>query len=240
MALKRDDAQQHPLGAQHTRKLGRVVRREHIEHEVAARVRDRQVRNAGHGQRQLRRTPVRADKRVTRDIHAANGGASPLRLQCVQDVGGVISLAAAGVEHVCVSGRYIPPRRRRSHRAAAHNSPRSETQCARPPCADRRRGACLWTDSCAADLHSPAARGHSSAPRRSAGIAPPGAAHRRRRDRSVPAFRLLSAENRAAGQAARLQCPLTAPWPKSPAGARTAGARRYPSACRTRRSCRRP
>ena len=51
MALERDDTQQHPLGAQHARKLGRVVRREDIEHEVTARIRDRQVRDAGHGQR---------------------------------------------------------------------------------------------------------------------------------------------------------------------------------------------
>jgi len=36
-------------------------------------------------------------------------------------------------------------------------------------------------------------------------ISPPGAARRHRRDRSVPAFWLLSAENRAAGQAARSQ-----------------------------------
>ena len=40
--------------------------------------------------------------------------------------------------------------------------------------------------------------------------------------------------------AARSGYPLTAPWTKSPAGARTAGARRCPSVYRTRRSYRRP
>lgn len=117
MPLERDDPQQHALRTQHARKLIRIVRGEHIQQQIAARIRDRQVRDAGHGQRQLRCAAVCADERVARNVHAADGGRSPLLLQRMQHLRRVVSLAAAGVEHVGITGskfRPQPPQRRRA------------------------------------------------------------------------------------------------------------------------------
>lgn len=53
MPLKRNDPQQHALWTQHTRKFIRIMRSEYVQQQVAACVRDRQMRDTGHGQRQL-------------------------------------------------------------------------------------------------------------------------------------------------------------------------------------------